>query len=188
MLQTTVHNPKSKRSSDVHLRAVARPILPSPRKPQVFPTKLSPRFRKRSFTWDTKKTVMSLLRPLGQWRMYTALWKFASSSFLIFYLSSPWVIATMKIVNSENFITFFSSQAPVRTSSLARPLSRARASPMLTWWKKKITRTYWGRCNMQTLTIQNVEYLFRLMIEKLKDEFEASNETIYTFFFAEYSG
>ena len=41
---------------------------------------------------------------------------------------------------------------------------------------------------MQTLTIQNVEYLFRLMIEKLKDEFEASNETIYTFFFAEYSG
>ena len=41
---------------------------------------------------------------------------------------------------------------------------------------------------MQTLTIQNVEYLFRLMIEKLKDEFEASNVTIYTFFFAEYSG
>ena len=35
---------------------------------------------------------------------------------------------------------------------------------------------------MQTLTIQNVEYLFRLMIEKLKDEFEASNVTIYTFF------
>ena len=41
---------------------------------------------------------------------------------------------------------------------------------------------------MQTLTIQNVEYLFRLMIEKLKDEFEASNMTIFTFFFAEYSG
>ena len=50
-----LHNPKSQRSSDVHLRAVARPILPSPRKPQVFPTKLSPRFRKRSFTWNTKK-------------------------------------------------------------------------------------------------------------------------------------
>ena len=50
-----------------------------------------------------KKTVISLLRPLAQWRMYTALCKFASSSFLIFYLSSPWVIATMKIVNMEQW-------------------------------------------------------------------------------------
>ena len=96
-----LHNPKSQRSSDVHLRAVARPILPSPRKPQVFPTKLSPRFRKRSFTWDTKKNSDKSLK--AQWRMYTALCKFASSSFLIFYLSSPWVIATMKIVNMEQW-------------------------------------------------------------------------------------
>ena len=91
------------------LRAVARPILPRPRKPQVFPTRLSPRPRNRSVT------CISLQLHFFHDLILVAL--------LVVAITIITLIATS---------TFFSCQAPERTSSLARPLRRARASPIFT--------------------------------------------------------